>query len=176
MRKLILVLLTVMPFMGMAQPDDDVIPWKSSLKLKWADYLGKPEAAAQAAASTATYLGIEYKFTDNVLGYKITCSFSRTRSWVMHQTDHILAHEQGHFDIAEVFARKLNKEMKEYVFNKNTYRTDLKRIYDDVLLQKETMQNDYDRETNHSIDKEKQLVWQGRITELLMAYKAFALY
>ena len=47
-----------------------------------------------------------------------------------HKTDYILKHEQGHFDIAEIFARKLNKKMSEYKFNKTTYKTDLKNIYD----------------------------------------------
>ena len=94
----------------------------------------------------------------------------------MHKTDYILTHEQGHFDIAEIFARKLNKLMKEYNFDWNTYRQDLKKIYQDVLDEKEDMQNKYDEETNHSINKEKQEEWLKKISGKLKELDAWADY
>src|SRR5690349_245804 len=86
--------------------NEELITWSEKNKLTWADYKGKPQPNADAAASTATYLGIEYNFGNKGFDYKITCSFSKTRSWGLHKTDYILAHEQGHFDIAELFARR----------------------------------------------------------------------
>jgi predicted secreted Zn-dependent protease len=109
-------------------------------------------------------------------GYTITCHFSKSKSWVLHKTDHILAHEQGHFDIAEVFARKLNKQMSSYVFNKNTYKTELRNIYQGILDEKEALQNQYDAETNHSINKEKQAEWLIKIQTMLEEYKGYAGY
>ena len=38
------------------------------------------------------------------------------------------------------------------------------------------MQNEYDRETNHSINKDKQTEWLKKIDQLLREYKAFAGY
>lgn len=159
------------------EKNEDVIKWQEDLLLKWTDYNGQPDPSNDAAASTATYLGIQYNFdNNNKLGYKISCSFSKTKSWVRHPSDHILAHEQGHFDIAEFYARKLNRQMKFYTFNPETYQTDLKKIYEDILMEKETMQNNYDIETNHSINKEKQIEWQKKIKNLLKEYSAFGNY
>ena len=85
----------------------------------------------------------------------------------MHKTEYILSHEQGHFDIAEVHARLLNKKMAAYKFNQSTYKTDLRKIYEEVISEKELMQNKYDEETNHSIEKDKQAEWLQKIRALL---------
>ncbi len=156
--------------------EEELISWNEEKKLNWADYKGTAKPGTDAAASTATYLGIEYNFNSKGFGYKITCSFSKTKSWGLHKTDYILGHEQGHFDIAEIFARKLNKSMSVYKFNKNSFTEDLRKIYETITSEKEEMQNDYDSDTNHSIDKEKQKEWLKKIDQSLREYKPFAGY
>ena len=176
-KRLFIALALLLPFLGIGQgKDEELIPWSASRKLTWADYKAKPDPQADAAASTTTYLGIEYSMRNNGFGYKITCSFSKNRSWGLHQNDHILGHEQGHFDIAEIHARKLNKQMGQYSFNKNSYQQDLRKIYQDILKEKEAMQDLYDLETNHSINKVRQAEWLTKIANLLEEYKAFAGY
>ena len=108
--------------------------------------------------------------------YKIKSLFSRTRSWGLHKTDYILSHEQGHFDIAEIFARKLHKKMSEYRFDKRTCNKKLGEIYDEIVEEKSEMQNDYDKETRHSINKEKQAQWLKKIERLLVEYEDYADY
>jgi Bacterial protein of unknown function (DUF922) len=170
-------LLLLLPFLFRAQEqNDDLIQWKAAHRLNWSDYQAGPKAGTGAAASTATFLAIEYNFTNNVFGYKISCSFSRKKSWVLHKTEYILAHEQGHFDIAEIYARLLNKRMKDYRFDKATYKTELGKIYRSVLDEKEAFQNSYDDETNHSINKDKQAAWLKRIDGLLIETAPYADY
>ena len=77
---------------------------------------------------------------------------------------------------AEFFARKLYKQMAAYQFNKKTYQQDLNKIYQDVLDEKEDMQNRYDDETDHSINKGKQAEWLKRIEEMLKELKDYADY
>ena len=156
--------------------DEELLEWSAERKLNWADYKAPPNTESDAAASTTTYLSIEYNITSNSFGYKIQSRFSKTRSWGLHKTDYILKHEQGHFDIAEVFARKLHKEMSEYKFNKKTFQKDLKKIYDEVTGEKEKIQNDYDKETNHSINKDKQAEWLKKIEKMLKEYAGYADY
>lgn len=158
------------------QSDEELISWSSTKRLAWSDYKASPDPNSDAAASTTTYLMISYKISDTHFSYAIESKFSRTRSWGLHKTAYILSHEQGHFDIAEVFARKLNKKMKEYVFNRRTYQKELKKIYQDILNEKEEIQNRYDKETNHSINKEKQAEWLKKIVKMLDEYKAYADY
>lgn len=175
--KYFLSLLLFIPAILSAQSkDEELLEWNASKKLTWNDYKASPDPTSDAAASTTTYLSIEYNITSSSFGYKIKSRFSKTRSWGLHKTDHILSHEQGHFDIAEVFARKLNKLMSEYKFDWKTYRQDLKKIYQDVLDEKEEMQNEYDQETNHSINKEKQEEWLKKIKKVLKEYENFSNY
>lgn len=175
----VLLLLILYFLQAPAQPADrneDLLKWTQGRKLTWSDYKASPDPDSDAAASTTTYLAIEYNMNNGDFGYKITSTFSKTRSWGRHKDDYILSHEQGHFDIAEIFARKLNKKMEEYKFNDRTYQKDLKKIYDEVTDQKEEMQEKYDAETRHSINKEKQAEWLKKIQALLKEYEAYADY
>jgi Bacterial protein of unknown function (DUF922) len=156
--------------------DEELIDWKPSPLLTWGDYKGKPDPNSDAAASTTTYLGIEYKMDDKGFAWKIQCRFSITRSWGRSKTDHILKHEQGHFDIAELFARKLHKRMKEYQFNKTTYKNDLKTIYNGITADKEAFQDLYDDETDHSRKKEQQAEWEKKIEKMLKDLKDYSSY
>jgi hypothetical protein len=156
--------------------NEELLEWTAGRKLTWADYKAKPNPDSDAAASTTTYLGIDYNITSTSFSYKIESRFSKTHSWGLHKTDYILSHEQGHFDIAEIFARKLNKKMSEYKFDKRTYEKDLKKIYEDVTNEKTETQNKYDKETNHSINKEKQAEWLKKIATMLEEYADWADY
>ena len=156
--------------------NEELLDWSASRRLTWNDYKARPEPESDAAASTTSYLAIEYNISSSSFGYKIQSRFSKTRSWGLHKTEYILSHEQGHFDIAEIFARKLNKKMSEYRFNKRTYQQELNKIYQDILDEKEKLQNDYDKETNHSINKEKQAEWLMKIAVMLEYLAAYADY
>ncbi len=162
---------------GAAQKDTgQYLTWNAKKKLTWSDYKARPDATSDAAASTTTVLSIEYNISQNNFGYKIESKFSKSRSWGRHKTDYILSHEQGHFDIAEIHARILHKRMSEYKFNKRTYQKDLKKIYEEVSEDKSEMQEDYDAETRHSINREKQAEWLKKIEKLLEEYSDYADY
>ena len=66
--------------------------------------------------------------------------------------------------------------MREYKFNKNSFKDDLKKIYVTITTEKEEMQNEYDRETNHSIIKDKQTEWLWRIEKMLKEYNSYSNY
>jgi Bacterial protein of unknown function (DUF922) len=167
----------LLPFTGFAQTDtEEFLRWNANKRLTWNDYKAAANPDSDAAASTSTILSIEYKMSSSNFGYTINSYFSKTRSWGLHKTPYILSHEQGHFDIAEIFARKLHKEMSSYVFNKKTYQKELKKIYEDVSEDKDEMQNEYDKETNHSINKEKQAAWLKKIETLLKEYEPWSNY
>lgn len=163
-------------FLSAQEPGEELIKWSGTNRLTWADYKARPDRNSDAAASTTTYLIVSYNISNSDFSFKIESKFSKSRSWGLHKTVYILSHEQGHFDISEIFARKFYKKLKEYRFNKRTYQQDLKRIYQAILDEKEEMQNEYDRETNHSINKEKQEEWLKKIANLLREYKDYAGY
>lgn len=159
-----------------AQTDEVRMEWSANRKLNWADYQGTPDPTVGAAASTTTYLAIEYEIENGKLLYYISSTFSPARSWVRHRTDRVLTHEQGHFDIAEIFARKLHQRMLDYQFNKNTFREVLGNMYNTIQAEKDQLQNQYDRETNHSINEELQKAWEEKIKLQLKETEKFADY
>lgn len=160
-----------------AQPaDDGLVDWNANRPLEWSDYLGSPDPASGAAASTATLVAVNYKFSANGVDFQIRCSFSPQRSWGLHKDATILDHEQGHFDISELFARQLCRELKAYHFDKRTYQSDLNAIYNKVMKERQEMQDQYDRETNHSINAAVQAAWKKKIARLLDNMRAFANY
>ena len=170
------VLLVIPSALFAQSQDEEVLEWNASQPLSWTDYKAAPNPESDAVASTTTYLSINYTITSSSFNYKIYSRFSKTRSWGLHKTAYILSHEQGHFDIAEVFARKLYKKMSEYKFNRRTYQKDLKKIYDEVTDEKEEIQNSYDEETNHSINRKKQAEWLRKIEEMLEESEEYANY
>ena len=168
-QKLILITLFALPLFSKAQ-DEDFVEWSPAKRLTWDDYLAKPSSSSDAAAITSTALGLEYHVRNNALTYKITCKFSKTRSWGKYKTDYILEHEQGHFDITEIFARKLENALREYDFNPKKFKSDLDQIYREIMGKKEELQNQYDVETDYSRNKEKQAEWLKKIQRELLRY------
>lgn len=156
--------------------DDEIIPWMVDRRLSWDDFLCEPKRGTDAVASTSTALGIAYQVKNKSFTYQITCTFSKKRSWGLVKTPYILAHEQGHFDITEIYARKLHKTFKEYKFNPKTFKADVNDIYKKNLIEKEAFQKSYDGQTNHSRKKPQQLQWLQKIDSLLAGTEDYAEY
>jgi uncharacterized protein DUF922 len=143
------------------------IPWVSERRLTWEDYLCEPVKNTDAVASTSTSLGIAYQVLNSRLTYHITCGFSKKKSWGLVRTNYILAHEQGHFDITEIFARKLYEALQNYQFNRKSFKRDINQIYQSVVKQKEEFQEMYDGDTDHSRNRKIQYEWLDRIDKML---------
>jgi hypothetical protein len=154
----------------------ELIPWIPNQRLVWDDFLCAPKKGTDAVASTSTSLGIAYQLSNGKLTYHITCYFSKEKSWGLMKTDYILAHEQGHFDITEIFARKLYEALQNYDFNKKTFKKDIGEIYQSIVKQKEEYQKNYDEETDHSRKRKTQYDWLEKIDNLLADTEAFASY
>ena len=154
----------------------EMIPWSMNKRLAWDDFLCEPKKGSDAVASTSTSLGIAYQLTEGNLQYRITCNFNKEKSWGLLKTDYILAHEQAHFDITEIFARKLNEALQNYQFNKRSFKKDISQIYQSVVDQKEAFQKQYDSETDHSRNRKMQYDWLEKIETLLEETQAYSSY
>ena len=154
----------------------EFLPWANARPLTWEDFLCEPKLNTDAVALTSTALAISYNMANNKLNYEITCSFSKVKSWGLLKTPYILAHEQGHFDITEIYARKLHKELMDYKFNRKNFRQDVNVIYDRIVKQKENLQFAYDGLTDHSRNKTVQKEWLEKIQDLLIETEAYANY
>ncbi len=153
--------------------DDIVIAWRAGERLSWSDFKAKPPKGARAAATTAS--GITYRFSTSStinkfeVDFKIETHFYPNKSWYQPDLcdDVILSHEQLHFDISELFARKLRKKLNTTVFTHSNVKARVKAIYRKNNQALNDFQNQYDNETNFSRDREAQQRWQKKITTLL---------
>lgn len=155
---------------------DKIIPWSSARKLAWDDFKSDPKKEGDAVASTSTSLGLSYQFKVSKLSYRITCDFSKEKSWGSLKTDYILAHEQAHFDITEIHARKLFQALYNYEVNPSTVKADVAAIYNQIVKEKEDMQRSYDKQTDHSRKRGKQVEWLDRIDNVLLETEIFSAY
>jgi hypothetical protein len=169
-------------FTGLWQPssikqDNSFIDWSSGKKLSWNDFRAAPDKNVTVAALTSTNIKIDFGYdNENNIEYHIRCRFDKNKSWGRVRNDYILSHEQAHFDIAEIYARKLNKVLKTYKPNENNISKDVNNIYEKMMKEYYDEQEVYDRETNFSINHTKQEEWLKKINEDLKDLKDYANY
>lgn len=158
------------------QANANLIEWTAARKLTWDDFKAPADPASTNAALTSSSINVEFGYDDQELQFTIKCQFDKNKSWVRVRSTTILQHEQGHFDIAELHARKLYQALKGYHFNAKTVSDDVNKIYDSVMILHHSAQNEYDKETDFSRNKEKQAVWLRKITDDLLSLKQYAAY
>lgn len=150
----------------------ETIKW-SSHKLGWENFKGNPTPEQeQYVASSRTGVTFSWKYTTKEtsidLIFEVVANFYPENSWVIssEKTPALLAHEQLHFDISELHARKLLKAFNSYIPMRNI-RRDLNGIYKKTELERIQMQRQYDLETNHGLNEKAQEKWQVKISKEL---------
>ena len=151
----------------------DSIPWRPNYKLKWQDFRGVPDKASDRVAITVSNIGYSLSYNSTSFTVKVKCHFEKKKSWTTTLDSFVLVHEQGHFDISELFARKLRKAFKEYTFNAKTVQADLKEIFTRLNSERRRYNEQYDIETNSSLNTTMQVQWNKKIADELNTLKAY---
>ncbi len=154
---------------------EDRIIWSASDPLTWDDFQGKPDHRAHGIAAL-TYSIIEYKYHcegDRLL-YSVEAKFNKAKSWGREEAknEHILEHEQLHFDITELYARKLRGKLAQHQFacgEESLFEDYVNSLMDDWSH----MQYKYDAETQFSMDEVMQHAWVSFIDAHLAAHANF---
>jgi hypothetical protein len=155
---------------------DDLIQWNPSRKLTWNDFQAMPDGNSTNAALTSSSIYMKFSSDGTSLQYEITCNFDKKKSWGRVKNDHILAHEQGHFDITEIHARRLSKALAAYRANARTLNKDVNDIYKAEMENLQRMQSQYDSETSHSRNFKEQQEWENKIENMLKSSERYAGY
>jgi len=153
----------------------DTIYWRSDSKLRWEDFQGIPDSNSKYSAVSNPVIKYKLSANEDTFNIKVLCFFVKTKSWSKFKnSDTLLLHEQGHFDIAELFARKLRKAFSEYKFNYQTIGVDVEKIFAHSKMERTKMDLLYDKETNYSKNRKQQLLWNKRIKAEQIKLKKFA--
>lgn len=167
--------LFVLCFFGLnllSSQEYETISW-SERRLTWEDFKEEPPLSDRVAATTAS--GISYQFSTSetrngyTVDFEISTHFYPNKSWYKPELcdEVILSHEQLHFDISELFARKLRKELTTASFTHENVKRKIKVLYNQNNAALSDFQNKYDTETNFSRNREQQLIWNEKIEKAL---------
>ncbi|MCH2490966.1 MAG: DUF922 domain-containing protein [Flavobacteriales bacterium] len=174
MKSLLLILLMLFPFFA-SENDKMKMRWSETKKLTWNDFKGTPSGSNDYVASTNSGISFSYSYRtrngETKFDYTVQSNFYPELSWYRPTlvSDYILQHEQTHFDISELFARMLRKQLAQLdaaAADKET----VDALYQQIELARREMQYQYDRESEHSKNKEVELQWRAYIANELQAY------
>ena len=143
----------------------DVIYWSEDYKLDWNDFQAVPRfdyksISALTSSGIVHYTGCE----NNLITYKVRSYFEKHESWVkdVARTNHHLNHEQIHFDITELYARKLRKLLSENEFRCGE-EDKFEQFVKNALESWQQEQQNFDIITRHSLDRPQQKEWLYKI-------------
>ena len=173
---LILLLLQSIPMWGQK------INWFATRKLTYSDFKNKIEPdkssfrhenAAHLKRAASSTIGWNYEITSSTtndnIDLKIYAFFDPTKSWMKNEykNEYVLNHEQKHFDIAEIYKRKLQQRIKKEIKGKKDFERKFDQLYHQVYTEYCDFQKKYDSETLHGTIVEKQKEFDVLITDML---------
>ncbi|MEQ8304631.1 MAG: DUF922 domain-containing protein [Cyclobacteriaceae bacterium] len=171
------VVLILAILMQLSYADSDPIKWSKTQKLTWVDFQEKAPTQDPHAARSRVEVRYESQVDKHgAMTMDIESIFIRELSWVKPQNknDQLLHHEQYHFNITEVWARKLRKEIIGKRWNKKTLEKDFGTLFKKIMNALDKEQSAYDNQTNHSKAETIQAEWESKIDNELRVYEAFA--
>lgn len=170
---------------------DDFILWQENKKLKIQDF--KAENKDTIKVNQQQFLGaisairIEYssfqRNKNSVPDFSIKTYFDPNESWMLLKNDYVLQHEQIHFDLTELYARKMRKSVESLrqknITNISIYRKKIQHW--NVMKEKASNQFDADNQDYYiKIGQKilfqknpKQEAWKKKVDRELFQYSLF---
>jgi len=149
------------------------IVWKTTRRLTWDDFKAKADQMDPLHALTATNIDMKAKCENGELKVKVESVFSPKESWSKNKdSEKLLFHEQLHFDITEIYARRLRRELstlKGACDNPELINKVTDRIFEEWKKQEDI----YDQETNHGLEPEKMKTWTSKVAGELQMLETY---
>lgn len=138
------------------------LEWSDELYVSWKDYQFREQRLADdvGMALTSVIHSVRGGIIKGLPKFEVKVLFVKKDSWTTDSTSiTLLAHEKLHFDIAELYGRKIRKQIDDLfkrgerdlkIYNKN-----VKQLLGDF----KRYSHNYDRETRHGKDFDQQKSW-----------------
>lgn len=171
----LILIISTTSIVGQKLPEkenDTIIVWSKNRKLNWNDFQKSVHKETRGAQSDIGIDVLSIPAKNNRYNYVVIPYFYKLRSSVATRGPQILKHEQLHFDIAELFARKMRakiKHLNKEKFDLDTYNRSIDDIYQKYFLYQEY----FDKETGHSILIDNQHYWEKKIARELKEMGSF---
>lgn len=145
-------------------------------KLAWTDFTGVVDANSSYWAHTGwrvsyTYRPVRFRHDTVQLEVQVQPALLAGDCWVRpgRQSDGLLAHEQGHYDMALLLAAIFKKQVGLLLLKRDTYPQQVRELYTGILEEIKRLEVQYDTETEHRKNGPAQLVWEQKLALLLKA-------
>ena len=143
----------------------EYIVWNEDKKISWEDFQGYP---ATWVSISAVFNGdINYKMDCDSPHYNIFAYMNTNKAWArnFNKSDHVLNHEQRHFDIREIGARQLRRAIGKFpdpcLIDPDT----VEQLYKQIAISCAKLDYQYDEDTRW---KENWRIWDRKIDSMLL--------
>jgi len=167
------------------------IRWDESRHLTWDDFRGIPNPLSPYSAFIKTRIDYQVSYDSKLV--QGSCHYwftkvegiaymSKVESFVKEQgrNGYILNHEQGHFDLTQIYAKRFTERAEVELLNNeflcpdndagkinNAANRKAKIILNQISNELQSVQNNYDVETNHGLYYNGQKKWDSIRLKLL---------
>ncbi len=155
------------------EKNDSEILWDPAKKLTWDDFCGDiPSEKGATVAEVQCKILITKAFWDkNLPKYELGCFFIKSESWTSVTDSIALQHEQLHFDIYELYTRKIRKEFEKLNLKGETNTEVYNKTCSYLMIRAEEENNKYDSEVY--FNEMNQREWINNIAKELNDLKKY---
>jgi len=170
--KLIVIILSTFLVKTALAQENNLKFWSQSVPIQWSDFQGVVDSSNAGYAVTYTGISYTWNMVSTVDSPKITfnvhCYVNRGKSWAREdvKSEERLKHEQLQFDITAFFARKLLEAFNNYHYTQ-FYKNEINQIFYRISDARQAMEDRYQAQTTHSLNKAQQQLWENYISDLL---------
>jgi hypothetical protein len=152
----------------------DTIYYDFNKNLTWSDFKGKPDNNHFGGAVTASGFAFDSQMDSDgkniYLNVGVYTFFSKSDSWKKPgiNSEYHLLHEQHHFDITRLSTERFVDELRKAHFTEDNYNQLLSSLFDKAYRENTSLQQQYDSETSHSLNTDKQKEWNNKIASAIL--------
>jgi len=145
----------------------EYIEWNEQRPLSWSDYRYIPQEGRGNGvyALTTVFHSVRGGIKNGKPNFQVKVLYVRKKSWTTTLGNaELLAHEKLHFDLAELYGRKIRKQLasleQQGEARMKTYKANIERLLNDFKITSKT----YDEETLHGKIAEAQQEWEEYVS------------
>lgn len=158
----------------------DAVPWSATRRLTWNDFQGIAPTRGDESALTSYSLFHGAICSGKTFEFRVVAAFLPRQSWVRPailasaaEGSRTLRHEQTHFDLSEVHARRMRRYFSELFQPCMKTPEELEALAQRYVREETAAQRRYDEETNHGRMAKKQTEWDAEVGRLLTSLGKF---
>jgi hypothetical protein len=156
-----------------ASSQSDTLIWHRDSLLHNEDFLSKQKG--NQFAFTGSGIHFYTKENNGAMQFIVEAIFLKSKSFMKGDSPYILKHEQLHFDITELYARKFRQKISERDFGKvKNIREEFSKMSKLIFSALDREQNNYDNDTEHGMNPVKQQLWVEKIAAQISELENFS--